>query len=244
MASSSSSADDTNEGTNDVFRDRHSGHRFVMPMDNPTARAILAQGIYEWPLIQWCQQFLAPGKVFVDIGAHMGTYSIHLAPFCREVHSFEAQRSTYYNLCAGIALNNRSNIVAHHVALGNTEDDGQTLTLHKVSADGGGSTMEKAFSEKAREQKGEEKVTVHCLDHYHLRNVGFLKLDVEGWELNVLQGAVRTLEENGWPKFIFEVWPDAWYREHKEKLFTFVKGLGYKIIPISGYTNMYLAARD
>ncbi|PWG74525.1 hypothetical protein DF186_17460, partial [Enterococcus hirae] len=75
---------------NDIFTDKHSGYKFVMKMGNHTADYMVNHGIFEWPLIQWCNQFLDKDKVFVDIGAHIGTYSMYLSKFCKQVYSFEA----------------------------------------------------------------------------------------------------------------------------------------------------------
>ena len=48
-----------------------------MKTGNPCANQIIQHGIYEYNLIKWCEQFLSPESTFVDIGAHMGTYSIY-----------------------------------------------------------------------------------------------------------------------------------------------------------------------
>ncbi len=228
----------------DIFTDVHSGNHFIMNMANETATTILVQGIYEWPLIQWCEQFLTPDTIFVDIGAHMGTYSIHLAKFCKGVHAFEAQWGTYLNLCGGLGLNERFNVVPYHMALGSPDDAGKTLALNHVSNDGGGSTMESNYAKQTGEILATEMVRVRTLDSFNLNDVGFLKLNVEGWELNVLKGARQTLERCSWPKFIFEAWTNDWYFEQKETLFAYVRDLGYNVVPIAGIDNMFLAARD
>ncbi len=119
--------------------------------------------------------------------------------------------------------------------------NGKEVTLNIISDDGGGSSI---FSNlpHATGPVIKEKVEAKTLDSFNLDNIGFLKLDVEGAELEVLQGAVKTLARSQYPPFIFEVWPDKWYQTKKEKLFNYVKGLGYTITPITGVNNMFLAS--
>ena len=221
------------------FTDKNSGYKFTMVGDNPTADHILNNGIFEYPLITWCTQFLDKDKLFIDIGAHMGTYSIILAQNSKHVYSFECQSKTFECLQKSISLNSlESKITPVNCALGEHED---TLILTKVSKDGGGSTLDSNAAKHGPSNLGTEEVIVKPLDSFNLTNVGFLKLDVEGWELEVLKGAEMTLQLSGYPKFIFEAWPDNWYMEKRQRLFDYISSLGYKIVPIAGVNNMYLA---
>ncbi len=216
------------------------GLLFMMKGNNATADWILETGIPEKSLIEWCKTQCDKSKIFVDIGAHMGTYALSLAPFCKEVHAFECQRMTYYQLCAGIALNAFDNVQAHHFALGKTEDNEKLMTLKIISEDGGGSSiLGLPTNERCLRQ---ELVLVRSLDSFHLENVGFLKIDVEGAEIDVLKGAQQTLKNSNWPPFIFEAWPDLWYAEKKEELMMFIKSLGYVIHPIPQYPQMFFAS--
>ncbi len=224
----------------EAFTDKHSGYQFVMASGNECAEHIKDHGIFEWSLIKWCEQFCDKDKTFVDIGAHMGTYSIHLSKFSQMVHSFEAQSNTYACLMAGIGINKRTNIIANNIAL---SDHGGKFKLYKVSPDGGGSTLDLSIADRMNSKHVSEIVAVRTLDSFELENIGFLKLDVEGSELKVLRGAVNTLERSEWPKFIFEAWPDDWYAEARAELIEFVEGLGYAVTSIRCYNNMYLAHR-
>ena len=67
-------------------------------------------GFGESSLIDWCDQFCDKNKIFLDIGARGGTYSISLAPKCKHVYSFEPRKMTYYSLCGSVALSNLKNI--------------------------------------------------------------------------------------------------------------------------------------
>ena len=75
-------------------------------------------GLFECQLIEWCKQFCSKDKVFLDIGAHSGTYTISLADCAKEVYSFEPQKMTYYSLCGSVALSDKQNVSCFQVGLG------------------------------------------------------------------------------------------------------------------------------
>ncbi len=225
------------------------GPCFIFAHPNETSRHIARNGIFERDLIEWSKQFCSPDKDFLDIGAHAGTYALTLAPLCRRVYAFEAQRMTYYQLCGGIALNGYTNVDAIHVALG--ADVGR-VRLHITSEDGGGSTLSPDVPPlQGRPVIRTEVCSVMQLDRFgggdglvgDLTRVGFIKIDVEGGELNVLRGAVSTLRANNCPPILFEMWPDEWFAEDRAMLIEFLDWLGYKIEPAPNSSNMFLARR-
>jgi len=226
-----------------AFTDKHGGLKFVMADNNPNSRDIMKNGICEYNLIQWARQFLKdrPGTDFLDIGAHVGTWGCYLSDICNMVHSFEPQSATYRALNKSIDLNEMENIRTYQVALGNPKQEGEIMTLNIVSLDGGGSTLLDEAAVQAGSDYGNEKVKVRSLDSYELNNVGFIKIDVEGFELEVLEGARQTLKRNNWPKIIFEAWPDDWYKDKREELFNFFPTIGYKVVRIGGFDHMFIA---
>jgi FkbM family methyltransferase len=200
-----------------------------------------AGGMPEASLIEWSLTDVLPkGKTFIDIGAHVGTYALSFARQCPQVFAFECQENTYYHLCAGIALNGLKNVVAHRVALSDGSESSGELRI--ISVDGGGSSVVSDLPTHRRPLTT-ERVELRTLDSFGLENIGLIKIDVEGGELAVLRGAVETLQRNDYPKILFEAWPDEWYAERKVELFDFLKKLGYTIIPILGYPQMFLAER-
>jgi hypothetical protein len=81
----------------------------------------------------------------------------------------------------------------------------------------------------------------------HEYNVNFIKIDVEGHEKEVLQGAVKTIIENDYPKIFFESWDKEKEDEFlpadklRNELFEFINSLEYKIIKIGH--DMFIAER-
>jgi FkbM family methyltransferase len=187
-------------------------------------------GLFENQLIEWCKQFLKKDKVFLDIGAHSGTYSLSLADYCKEVWAFEPQKMTYYSLCGGVALSNKRNITCKQVGLGSKDQVGYQ-NLNIVSNDGGGSSLHSTSGILCQ-----ETIEIVELDSLNIENIGFIKIDVEENELFVLQGARETLRKSGWPTIIFES------NNENQELFNYIqRELNYRLMRISGVNNMYLA---
>lgn len=216
---------------------------YIMSHPNSTSKFILHNGIFERELIQHCRDFLTKGmqdKVFLDIGAHIGTYSLNLARQFQHTYAFEAQKNTYYMLCGNVALNNLCDkITTKHCAVSSPENDNKMLTLNIVSEDGGGSSIKETTSRILTQ----EKVISKPLDYFGIENIGFIKMDVEGSELDVICGGLKTLEKSNYPPILFEAWSETWYEKEKQKLFSFLKDLGYKVEAMM-YGNMFLAVKS
>jgi hypothetical protein len=88
-------------------------------------------------------------------------------------------------------------------------------------------------------------VKVTTLDTFAgvLTDVGLVKIDVEGLELRVLKGAAELLRKNDLPNVMVECWDWEWYRPEKEKLVRFLEDLGYRVVPIRGYSSQLLAQK-
>ena len=114
-------------------------------------------------------------------------------------------------------------------------------------------------SSKAIYPKGFRMVEVPtaCLDDYNLEEVGFIKIDVEGHEKEVLEGSVETLKCNDYPPILFESWhpkegdtpEEARFKlQRRKELFEFLESLGYAVrgIQINGYawTEEFIAIKD
>lgn len=207
---------------------------YILPQVNMEYYA--KHGLFENQLIEWTKQLLTIDKIFLDIGSHTGTYAISLADLCKEVYCFEPQKMTYYALCGSVALSNKQNITCFQMGLG-SEDQVGTKTLNIVSNDGGGSSIH-----ITKDILREEQIDIRTLDSYNIDNIGFIKMDVEENELDVLKGAMETIIRSNYPKILFESNPIDLTRQHA--LFEYITNiLNYRIINIGGYSNMYLAEK-
>lgn len=195
-------------------------------------------------MIEWAYQFLKPDTTFIDVGAHIGSWTLMFAKKAQHVVSFEAQRGIYYQLCGNIAINNLvDNVVAHNIGLGSPEQSGTSLTISKYGVDYGSSTFHQTAKDKMLADNikcvGTEEVSFRTLDSYDLKNVSLIKIDVEGFEINVLKGATKLLKECR-PVIILESWTGKEYKDIRDELINYLTSCSYKTNPINGYTDYLL----
>ena len=61
-------------------------------------------------------------------------------------------------------------------------------------------------------------------------DVRLIKIDVEGMELEVLKGAVLTIQAHDYPPIMFEAWTHKeWFQPKRQELISFLESLGYEI---------------
>lgn len=205
---------------------------------------MIIPGLYERELIDWAREFVDQNSNFVDLGAHIGSWSLILSKHVKTVFAFEAQRMIYYQLCGNIAMNDLTNVHAYHTGLGSREQQGQEIQMLKYGTDYGSSSIHSAtqakYARQGTEITGTEKIRMACLDDYELQNVSLMKLDVQGCELDILKGATDLLIREK-PTLILEVEEGKELVEQKTALFTWLAANNYDICPITGWPEEFLA---
>jgi FkbM family methyltransferase len=217
------------------------GNFLVLPTDTIIPQHLRAHGGFEPHLCQIAVEALRrrgrPG-LLVDIGAHIGTFSIpvSLATGC-EVVAFEAQRVIGQLLGANFVLNGIDRASIKNVILAGPEHPA-AISIPRVDYSSPGnfgaySVDRGLFTQislpRMKSLASAETVEVRTLDDFALNDVALIKIDVEGQELEVLRGAVQTLQRNNFPPLLFEAWRDDWWAREKQELTQFVASFDYEI---------------
>jgi FkbM family methyltransferase len=130
-------------------------------------------------------------KVF-DVGANIGCTSILFGDLASYVDSFEPSPSTFKILEKNLATSLHSNTRIHNFGLG-AKNENLTLTFSPSNRSGG------FVSDKTQASKGHsiENIVIKKGDDFSPPpEVDFIKIDVEGYEKNVIEGLLQTILKN------------------------------------------------
>jgi FkbM family methyltransferase len=149
--------------------------------------------------VAWIEQTLRSGDVLYDVGANVGAYALiaaHWTDGRSTVYAFEPGYTTFPDLVANIFLNGRAEtVIPFPVALG--AETGLTPFEYATLEPGGAAHGGLAEAGSAAPVLRTQTVPAYRLDDLvallHLRSPTHVKLDVDGAEWWVLQGAAETL---------------------------------------------------
>jgi FkbM family methyltransferase len=167
----------------------------------------LMHGSFEEAEKRFVRKFLLPGMTVVDVGAHHGLYTL-LAAKCvgrrGKVIAFEPSRRERRRLLRHVRVNGCWNVIVEGCALGDQAGDAN-LFMVEGAQDWCNSLRPPAVNGQTETRR----VSVERLDDalWRLRvdAVDFVKLDAEGAELSVLQGAGELLRAASRPVILAEV---------------------------------------
>lgn len=229
--------------------------RYLLRDEDEVAYFTRNGGAPEAGLITWARSLIKPDEVFIDVGAHVGTWAQDIAQHCVFAIAFEPQLEVYRRLEKGCELayflgmetsgddEGIGRVITLRVGLGRAREP---MTMHSVSVDGGGSTF------RHRRELGEVIATEECLvlslDAQNTPpphpdgsfRIGLMKIDVEGGELDVLEGAKETIAQHK-PHILAEAWLNPWYETERAKLWRRLESMGYIVATVTGWPEMIWA---
>jgi FkbM family methyltransferase len=151
------------------------------------------------------KQNFGDGVVAIDCGANIGVHTIEWAQAMHgwgEVIAFEAQERIYYALAGNIALNNCFNAKAIFAAVGSSKGEISVPLPNYFSPSSFGSlelrkTPKTEFIGQQLNYEDENcvKINLVAIDQYEFKRLDFIKIDIEGMEMDALLGAKLSIEK-------------------------------------------------
>lgn len=209
----------------------------LTPANSAIDRLLIEKGTYEEKITEILLNQLKDDGIFVDIGANIGYYSVIAAKKATKgrVIAIEPVKSVYKALQKNIKSNNLNNVQTIRKGMGNKQEKA-TIVVDNNNL-GCSSVVGRSFDSKNLEN---ETIVIDTVDNI-LEEIEptVIKIDVEGYELETIQGMKNIINESK-PTIIFELSP-CLYEENnvgmgKQKALTILNTLekqGYRLWDIN-----------
>ncbi len=193
---------------------------------------LLTQGWYEPEQSKAVEQLLRPGDIFVDVGANEGWFSLLAARTVKHegrVFAIEPQQRLWAVLLRNLWLNKICNVTLLPYAVGSTEGTIE-LALHPTLNPGATTAVIDWRRRHLRRQKAALTTLDFLATAAGWRRIRMAKIDVEGYEIEVLRGADRLLAERRIEYVLIEVHPGQIRTMGRQphEISDFLRNHGYK----------------
>ena len=191
-----------------------------------------SRNFYEIETLEYLKKEYKQFEHVLDIGSNMGN---HMLYYCsnlsaKKVHCFEPNQFNQELLQKNISLNHLDKVVKlYPFALGAESGKGvqADFTL--------GNTGMNRINRITDAQEAENTVEIHSLDDLAIEQANFMKIDVEGFEVEVLKGAGETIRRCK-PVVMIEV-----FETNRQEVDALMEGYGYRtVITLEDYNTIYV----
>lgn len=190
-----------------VVTETKDGRRFDVGFRDWAEDSIYFLGTYENFCTETVKKYIGRGDVCLDVGANMGWYSTLFRDICGAegaVHSFEPVPQTFAELEKNVALNGSPpNVFLNNFGLGDEEKETEIYLFDDLPSGHASLAPGKTHSAQAI------LINIKTLDSYlemrKIKQVDFVKVDVEGAEMMFLRGAKKLFEQSKPPVIFMEM---------------------------------------
>ncbi|HVF10714.1 MAG TPA: FkbM family methyltransferase [Abditibacteriaceae bacterium] len=197
------------------------------PQEYVDSLILFAPQLYDPGEISFLKRRLKNGDVFLDIGAHIGFYSLHASGAVGPegtVIAIEAAPKTFKRLQQNVELNGMTNVRCLNLGV---SDKRETLRLNvNPGANQGSNSFRRNYA---------QGVDVECLPllevlrEQGIKTVAGAKLDIEGFEYPVLSRFFNDADQSRYPKFVVIELNWKYYPKDARKTLELLRAKGYQV---------------
>jgi FkbM family methyltransferase len=217
------------------------GHKFYIDPATDIGLELLATGHFERDAIAQCANVIRSDGIVIDVGANIGVHTVHFAGFAKlgRVICFEPARATFAHLLQN--TEHLANVIPLNIALADTSG----LQQFFVAADNAYSGLKDTKREAVLRQ---ESVACFRGDEILLPLIGsgrvdLVKIDVEGLEMQVLNGMRKFLIDRR-PVIFCEIFGGQQSNANPQATVEFCISLGYDAFVLNGAKLVAAGAHD
>ena len=193
------------------------------------------------------EKFVTKESIVIECGCHIGTHTLLLASLCHTLHGFEPMPKTYEILCKNVTANNIANTILYKKGVADKEG----ITQYSWIPDNnpGGSGLDNNPMGKPQWIKSTNEyieVELVTIDALHFDKLDFIKIDVEGYEPLVINGAMNTIQQHK-PVIVMKVWKNHQGGidiNYTKELFKNLLDIGYNVQQIAGPDFLFTPIQD
>ena len=198
----------------------------VLPGDHGISRELSVYQIHEPLTTELVKRFLKPGMNVVDIGGNLGYYALLEAQMVGDtgrVIAIEPVAANFAQLSKNVAANGYCNITLENVAIGTTNGSAPMYLSKKSNWHSLHPTPW-----ETREVTVRVSTLDSLLARLELPSVDLIRMDLEGYEIEVIRGMKSTIKKYR-PRLLIELHPQLVGPQAMVTFLKQLKGLGYEL---------------
>ncbi len=171
---------------------------YSLNLNDPLQKKIFLS-LYESKDLQLVLNYIKPGAICIDVGANIGFYTLHMAKALNnrgKVYAFEADPGVFEKLKTNCGLNNFSSPTVQLFCAAVSNKTGETEFYQSSDVCTGSGSIENFPDIGGQKIQVKSIALDDFLEEEKISNIDMLKVDIEGHEFSLLQGAESALKKH------------------------------------------------
>jgi FkbM family methyltransferase len=207
----------------------------LFPNDNAVTQSLIQGFLYEPYMFDFLKDnsINLIGSDVIEVGSNNGHFTIEFAELVGDkgrIFAYEPQRIIFQQLCCNLFLNGIDNVFAYQLAIGNQKGVVKFEYANYLSNNRVNFGDVSVYDDKKSSINSYEEVQSDKLDSYDFNEVKVIKIDVQGYESNVINGALKTIEKHR-PYIFIEIEEICLnkFGSSEQELIEIIENLGYVV---------------